>query len=78
MKSWTLALVASALSLLLWSGAAGATCPVTATTVPPGAAVGCQTVSVNGVTMTDLAVAAAIFALTCGVLFGRAILSRGS
>ena len=72
------ALVVSPMLCLVLPGTAGATCPVTTTTVPPGAAVGCQTVSVNGLSMTDLAVAAAIFALTCGVMFGRAILSRGS
>lgn len=63
-------------TLVLFGGVASATCPVTSTTVPPGSAVGCQTVSVNGIDSVDLGVAGALVALTLGALFMRAVLGR--
>ena len=70
-------LSALAVALLFPAGAtAGAACPVTTTTVPSGAAVGCQTVSVAGLSMGDLVVAGALVALTLGAVLGRALLGR--
>ena len=75
---WAFLLVAFGTLSLGLSATAGAECPTTATTVPPGAAVGCQTVSVNGITSTDVAVVLALVCVTLGAMFGRALLAGRS
>jgi hypothetical protein len=75
---WTFPVLFGGLLSLAFSATAGAECPATATTVPPGAAVGCQTVSVNGITSTDVAVVLALVCLTLGAVFGRMILGGRS
>lgn len=78
LRRFSPALAVPLLFLPLWSGTAGATCPVTTSTVPAGVALDCQTVELNGVSSTDIAVFAGLLLFAAGCFVARAFIGRGA